>query len=104
MTEAVPADSLCDSHQFERRPNVTFENHVRRQRLRSVLRDGRKDKVVIGPVEGGLCARAQTCRIHGFRSGHSLCISVRTGIDTEQLSRAAPRRPSFVNEGVGDYG
>ena len=30
MSEAVPADSLLDANPIERRPNMTFENHIRR--------------------------------------------------------------------------
>lgn len=54
MTEAVPADLLLYAHPFECRPNVTLKNHVRRERLRSVLRHGREEEILVGPIEGRL--------------------------------------------------
>ena len=51
MTESVQADSLGNSNPLQSRTNVTLQDHVRRQRLRPILCDGRENIVGVGPVE-----------------------------------------------------
>jgi hypothetical protein len=62
--ERVPADVLLDAELLECRRDVPPQNHVRRDRVCTVLLKGREQEVLLRTIEGS-CTQPATPSLQG---------------------------------------